>query len=106
MDEDKITQIYCNVDDYNKAFERFIGAKVLLSQKDKVSLYPESTMSISEVMTIVILFHVSNYRTFKSYYKECVCIHLKAYFPKRVSYNRFVELMTETNRSLSRCVKG
>lgn len=48
---------------------------------------------MSEVMTIVILFHLSNHRTFKWFYKRCVCDHLKAYFPRLLSYNRFVEVM-------------
>ena len=96
MDEDRITQIYCNVDDFNKAFEHFICSKRLLPLGDTVREYPKSAMSISEVMAIVILFHMSNYRTFKSYYKACVCIQLKEYFPQSVSYNRFVELMPYT----------
>jgi hypothetical protein len=96
MDEEMITRIYCNVDDYNKAFERYIRSKMLVSGEGKGSLYPGRGMSISEVMTIVILFHLSHYRTFKSYYQECVCIHLKGYFPKMVSYTRFVELMPYT----------
>ncbi|RMC93974.1 IS982 family transposase [Clostridium autoethanogenum] len=46
-------------------------------------------------MTITIYFHLSGYRTFKTYYKEHVSTVLKPYFPKLVSYNRFVELMQE-----------
>ena len=44
-------------------------------------------------MTICILFHLSNYRTFKWYYKHHVCMNLRGYFPHLVSHNRFVELM-------------
>jgi len=46
-------------------------------------------------MTITIYFHLSHYRTFKHYYNEYVKKQLKAYFPRLVSYNRFVELMQE-----------
>ncbi|WP_196214932.1 hypothetical protein [Piscirickettsia salmonis] len=35
----------------------------------------------------------SHYRNFKHYYQREVQGHLKKYFPKAVSYNRFVELM-------------
>jgi hypothetical protein len=46
-------------------------------------------------MSISIYFHLSGYRTFKIYYKEHVSKVRKSYFPKLVSYNRFVELMQE-----------
>jgi hypothetical protein len=50
-------------------------------------------VSLSEIITIIIHFHRSNYRTFKVYYKEHVWKHLIAEIPKRVSYSRFVRLM-------------
>lgn len=42
-------------------------------------------------MTILILFHQSHYRTFKAFYTEHGCEHLRSEFPTLVSYNRFVE---------------
>lgn len=52
-------------------------------------------MSDAEIMVILILFHSGGFRCFKHYYKEYVCKHLTHLFPKRVSYNRFVELEKE-----------
>lgn len=49
-------------------------------------------MSLSEVMTIVIMFHKSKMRTFKDFYIKYVKVHLTKEFPTAVSYNRFVEL--------------
>jgi hypothetical protein len=46
----------------------------------------------SEIMTILIHFHQSHYRTFKAYYTEYVQKHLVSEFPDLVSYQRFVEL--------------
>ena len=46
----------------------------------------------SEIMTILIHFHQSHYRTFKAYYTEHVLVRLQPEFPGLVSYNRFVEL--------------
>mmetsp|Transcript_13468 Transcript_13468/g.6636 ORF Transcript_13468/g.6636 Transcript_13468/m.6636 type:complete len:126 (+) Transcript_13468:231-608(+) len=46
-------------------------------------------------MTIVILFHSSNFRTFKHFYTMFVTTYLCRAFPNLVSYNRFVELMRE-----------
>jgi hypothetical protein len=45
------------------------------------------------VMTIIVLFHSSGYRNFKTFYTEYVVKHLRWAFPRLVSYNRFVELM-------------
>jgi Transposase DDE domain len=47
----------------------------------------------SEVMTILIHFHQSHYRTFKAYYTEYVQMHFTSEFPHLVSYTRFVALI-------------
>jgi hypothetical protein len=60
---------------------------------DGRDIIPKCAMSLSEIMTIVVFFHLSNQRTFKWYYKDLICNHFKGYFPKRLSYNRFVEVM-------------
>jgi hypothetical protein len=45
----------------------------------------------------MVHFHQSHYRDFKHYYKDYVCTQLNKDFPHLVSYNRFVELMSEVN---------
>jgi hypothetical protein len=57
---------------------------------------PKASLDLSEIMTIIIHFHQSNYRTFKSYYCQYVCNHLRSEFPGLVSYNHFVALMPQT----------
>ena len=52
-------------------------------------------MSDAEIMLIMILFHSGGYRCFKHFYLEYVCKHLAHLFPRKVSYNRFVELEKE-----------
>ena len=63
-------------------------------------------MSLSEIMTIVILFHISHYRTFKDYYIDCIRRALIAYFPKAVSYNRFIELIESSLMPLTIFLHG
>jgi hypothetical protein len=53
------------------------------------------TLSVSEVMTILILFQTSGFRNLKTFYLHHVCVHLPSAFPQRVSYSRFVELEAE-----------
>jgi hypothetical protein len=52
-------------------------------------------LHLSEVMTILVLFHDSAYRTFKDFYRRHVCEHLRGEFPRLPSYNRFVERVPE-----------
>lgn len=58
---------------------------------------PKSRMSLAEILTITVHFHQSGYRNFKHYYIDHVQVHLASDFPNLVSYNRFVELMSEVS---------
>ncbi|MDM8543046.1 hypothetical protein QUF90_18375 [Desulfococcaceae bacterium HSG9] len=49
-------------------------------------------MSLSEIMTIIVLFHCSDYRTFKKSYTGFIKEYHGEAFPEPVSYNRFIEL--------------
>lgn len=50
-------------------------------------------MTESEMMAIVIFYHLSGMSCFEYYYKNLILHTLKSYFPQAVSYNRFIELM-------------
>jgi hypothetical protein len=52
-----------------------------------------STLSLAELMTLVILFHQLRFRQFKSFYLAYVCRHLRAEFPRLPSYHRCIELL-------------
>jgi len=88
-----ITAVFCDVDDFCQAFERYCQTHLLPKDMDNKGFFPKSSMALSEIMTIVILFHLSGYRTFKWYYQRYVCNNMRDCFPRLVSYNRFVELM-------------
>lgn len=51
-------------------------------------------LKLSEIMTIMIMYHHSGFKTFKDYYVRYE-FWLRSYFPKLVSYTRFVELQTK-----------
>lgn len=85
-----IVEIFCEIDDFCKCFLKNQSNKILPNPNRKRN--KECKMSISEIMTIVVLFHLSHYRTFKDFYNECLLMNMRKYFPKFVSYNRFVEL--------------
>jgi len=85
-----ITEIYCDVDDFCQVFLPAWRSSLL--EEDQPKRERKLTMSPSEVMTVLIWFHGSSYRNFKSYYTNYVPGVLGREFPTRVSYNRFVEL--------------
>ena len=66
-----------------------IFARTLIKRERK------RNMQLSEVMTIVVYYHYSGYKHFKSYYLKHVEKELKTCFKKLASYSRFVELMQE-----------
>lgn len=99
-----LIEIFCAVDDFCKCFEQLSNKFLLEGGKERKRRV--SRMALSEVMTIVILFHISNYRTFKEYYKDCILCHLKSYFPQAVSYSRFVELIPKSLMPLTIFLHG
>src|ERR687891_713458 len=58
--------IFCALDDFCRWFERWWGQR-LLELAPKQRRRPAG-LCLSEVMTIVVGFHLSGYRTFKDYY--------------------------------------
>jgi hypothetical protein len=84
-----ILPVFCDIDDFCLLFEPHWQARLL----DTRQRHRASTLCLSEVMTIITLFHASSYRNFKAYYTGHVMKHYAGAFPRLVSYNRFVELM-------------
>ena len=65
-----------------------------MSSNDKRLRYRKSSLSDSEIMTILIVFQFGTFRNFKHYYQFFIREHLKSDFPDAVSSNRFVELQS------------
>ena len=87
----KLVELFCDVDDFCKAFIPQ-WQKQLLTDGTRVR-NRESRMSTSEMMTIVIGFHMSHYRDFKNYYLGYVSQRCKKEFPELLSYTRFLAIM-------------
>ena len=98
---DKITEIYCIVDEFCKEFEEAKKGHVLPKNNTRAYKNRAFTMSDSEVITILILFHSMSFRNLKHFYLYYVQKHLKSEFPRTVSYNRFVELQSKATMPLA-----
>lgn len=92
----KITEIYFMVDEFCKNFEQELSKHVVGNPSKR-----PPTLSTSEVMTIMILFHDKGYKCMKHFYINYVQTHMTSMFPKTVSYNRFTELMQSASFALA-----
>lgn len=97
----KVIEIYCQIDDFMIDYDAVIKNAGIKSDRKLKSRKRKFRMSDSEVMTIMVLFHLKSYRNLKEFYSTYVCNHMQDFFPKTVSYNRFVELQKRVIQPLS-----
>jgi hypothetical protein len=98
MNQEDLITLFCLIDDFCKSFE-ITWKKILIENKEGKNLKKATRrpwLSLSEMMTILIYFHSSGYRTFKHYYQVHVLGYLRSYFPRVSSYSRFVQLTPRT----------
>ena len=82
-----LIQLFCSVDDFCQKFEPQWNKKLLPNKLRG----PKCSLSISEIITILILFHQSHFRNFKHFYFY-LKKHFSQEFPKLLSYSRFVRI--------------
>lgn len=100
----KVTEIYFIIDEFFKEFDKIIQEHSLQDAQTK-KRNRKFTMSRSEVMTILILFHSASFKNLKSFYIFYVQKHMQKDFPQTISYNRFVELQPTVGIPLAIFVK-
>src|SRR5512143_837971 len=88
---DNLTELFCLMDDFCRRFEPAWRQRQLTSGVQKRLRH--HTLSIAELMTLVVLFHPLRFRQFKRFSLDYVCCHLRAAFPTLPSYPRCVELL-------------
>ena len=88
---ESLLELFVHVDDFCQAFLPNLEQYLLSS--GAVKRCRTRSLSVSEVMTILIHFHRSHYRNFKAYYCEHVLAYLQSEFPGLVSYTRFVDFI-------------
>jgi hypothetical protein len=88
----KLVEIFFFTDEFCKEFNKSLEGVLLTSDTSKKTRNKPCKLSDSEVITILIAFHLGGYRNLKHFYLNYVQKVLKSEFPQTVSYNRFVEL--------------
>lgn len=87
----ELEPLFCDIDDFCKTFLPAWHRQQLTSGERKRRR--ATRLTVSELMTLLVYFHHSQYRTFKAYYLLFVCRHLRGAFPGLLSYQRVVALM-------------
>ncbi len=88
MDATKVIEIYCTIDDLIKKLPTSMTQRERKRKRKFI-------MSESEVITIVVLFHMSHTTDFEYFYTRKICHGHRMDFPNLLSYSRFVERILE-----------
>lgn len=103
---DKITEIFYLVDEFCKEFELTKVGHILEEKTSKKRRNRKFKLNDSEVITILVIFHLGQFRNLKHFYINYVQKHLTSEFPETVSYNRFVELQKKAFLPMSVFLKS
>ncbi len=87
----KLVELFTDFDDFCKFFVPEWRSYQL--KQGQIKRERACQMSMSEIMTVIVLFHMSHHRDFKNFYIGYVARFHKKDFPNLLSYTRFLELM-------------
>ncbi len=77
--------LFCKIDDFCQAFEAQWRQRLLRDRDGLRQRQRERSMSLSEIITILVMFHQQGYRNFKTYYYHHVSVYWRSEFPTLVS---------------------
>jgi hypothetical protein len=88
---DRLVEDFCQFDDFCQAFYLRWEAR-LLTDGAQSSRHrgPKAGLTDSEIMTILVLYHSSHFKNFKTFYQGVVLALLRSAFPKAPCYARFI----------------
>lgn len=84
-----ITTLFCFVDDFCQEVDKAMNQKLLGQGTEKPTR--TCSMSMSEILTITLLYYQSPCKNFEYFYKSYLQLYKKD-FPNLLSYNRFIEI--------------
>ena len=90
----QLVDIFCQIDDFCKELNEH-AQHYLLDSPNAAKRGPQPSLSLSEVMTILIMFHHVRFRDFKTFYTSYVQRHWDDAFPGIPSYSRFITVMKQ-----------
>jgi len=85
INELKVIHIFIEMDDFVSTCEKFVGSKLIGSPSPHA--FNEPGITVSEMMCIELMYHLSGYKCFQYYYQQVVEKgSLRSYFPKAPCY--------------------
>ena len=97
-----IITLFCNIDDFFLAYEKWQATHCLPETTTPETRGRPRKLHHSEVMTLLIGFHQSGYRTLKHFYQRHVCVYWCAEFPNIESVIRELKTQTQVEHSRHR----
>jgi hypothetical protein len=88
----QLVSIFCEIDDFCKELDDYMK-HFLLGDSLSGQRGPECSLSVSEIMTILVMFQTIQFKNFKTFYTGFIGEYWRTYFPKMPSYARFIALM-------------
>jgi len=85
-----ITALYCCLDDFCRVFGDWEAHRLIPAEQTRQR---SGKLSRSEMLLIVVLFHLSPYKNFKTFYLYGIGYQHRACFRDLPHYDRFVSLM-------------
>ena len=81
--------LFTCLDDFCKTYEEWEKHHLIPNTKQRLR---KGKLSLSEMLFIMVYFHISGFRCFKLYYLYGICQHHRNLFEELPSYGRFVTL--------------
>jgi hypothetical protein len=94
---DQLVSIFCEIDDFCKGLERHAPLKAWGLRGKRG---PACQLSLSELMTIIVMFQFTRYRDFKTYYLQQILGTWSDCFHRLPTYERCVALIKRTHLPL------
>lgn len=101
---DQLILTFCRIDDFCIIHNKQLQSKAISCKNFKRG--PKQSLSLSEIMTILIMYQILQYRNFKSFYNDFLCEYWSSFFPNLPSYTRFVELIPQALVGLSNFISA
>ncbi len=91
---DQLVHMFCQIDDFCKELDQYTEHLLPEGQQTK-KRGPKQSLSLSEIMTILMMFHHVRFRDFKTYYQYYVKRFWQREFSDFPSYSRFITIMKQ-----------